>query len=69
MNCIWCSSAFAGGHFFFHVVKLVNNLDMQKDLKEIERLLKTDPTDMELLSQKQEKLKTAIQATKESWMS
>lgn len=37
----------------------------QSELKDVERLLKLDPTNTELLSQKQEKLKTAISATKE----
>lgn len=37
----------------------------QSQLKDVERLLKLDPTNTELLSQKQEKLKTAISATKE----
>ena len=37
----------------------------QSQLKDVERLLKLDPSNTELLSQKQEKLKTAIQATKE----
>ena len=37
----------------------------QSELKDVERLLKLDPSNTELLSQKQEKLKTAIQATKE----
>ncbi len=35
------------------------------ELKDIERLLKLDPTNTELLAQKQEKLKTAISAVKE----
>ena len=39
--------------------------DTQSQLKDIERLLKLDPSHIELLSQKQEKLKTAITATKE----
>ena len=39
--------------------------DTQKELKDVERLLKLDPSNTELLSQKQEKLKTAISATKE----
>ena len=37
----------------------------QSQLKDVERLLKLDPSNTELLSQKQEKLKTAITATKE----
>lgn len=37
----------------------------QSQLKDVERLLKLDPTNTELLSQKQDKLKTAISATKE----
>ena len=37
----------------------------QSELKDVERLLKLDPSNTELLSQKQEKLKTAISATKE----
>ncbi len=37
----------------------------QSELKDIERLLKLDPSNTELLSQKQEKLKEAISATKE----
>ena len=37
----------------------------QSELRDVERLLKLDPTNTELLSQKQEKLKTAISATKE----
>ena len=37
----------------------------QSELKDVERLLKLDPTNTELLSQKQEKLKTAISNTKE----
>ena len=37
----------------------------QSELKDVERLLKLDPSNTELLSQKQEKLGTAIQATKE----
>ena len=37
----------------------------QSQLKDIEKLLKLDPSNTELLSQKQEKLKEAISATKE----
>ena len=37
----------------------------QSELKDIERLLKLDPSNTELLSQKQEKLKEAISTTKE----
>lgn len=37
----------------------------QKELKDVERLLKLDPTNTELLTQKQEKLKDTIAATKE----
>lgn len=39
--------------------------DTQIELKDVERLLRLDPSNIELLSQKQEKLKTAISATKE----
>lgn len=37
----------------------------QNELKDVEKLLKLDPKNVELLSQKQEKLTTAIKATKE----
>ena len=39
----------------------------QSQLKDISRLLKLDPTNTELLSQKQAALKEAIGATKKSW--
>ena len=37
----------------------------QSQLKDVERLLKIDPSNTELLAQKQEKLKDAVTATKE----
>ena len=37
----------------------------QSQLKDVERLLKIDPSNTELLAQKQEKLKDAVSATKE----
>ena len=39
--------------------------ETQGQLKDVERLLKLDPTNTELLSQKQQKLKESITATKE----
>ena len=45
------------------VNKVIKNTQTQ--LKDVERLLKLDPTNMVLLTQKQEALKTAIASTKE----
>ena len=39
--------------------------DMQSELKKVEKLLKLDPTNTELLAQKQEILTGAIEATEE----
>ena len=50
-------------------LKTVNNTikTTQSELKDVSRLLKLDPSNTELLSQKQRALKDAVSATKKNW--
>ena len=54
---------------YTQALKTVNNTikTTQSELKDVSRLLKLDPSNTELLSQKQRALKDAVSATKKNW--
>ena len=51
-----------------HKVGQYDHQNTQSSLKDVNKLLKLDLSNTELLSQKQKLLKDAIGATKESWI-